>query len=330
MPFKLKNFLLQPKLIKTNPHSQKSMKSVNQPIEIYKGWREINVSDDLLAIFCKSSAPVSLEDKLEGDIVGEFQNLNPNEYILLNPGSEKQVLVKSLYDEKKPEVPLISRLRDHGTNLKAKNPRQEMLLDALREPNVPLVFALGYAGTGKTFLGIGSGIQQVNKGPYEKILIGRSVIFNGENLGALPGSEEEKLFPWLCPIYDNISSLEKLNIKPRKRNKLEVQDLAKFQGRNIEDSYVLIDEAQNTTNTQAEMQATRMGEGSKLIMTGDPYQVDPSLQRGGRLGPTDNGLVYLSNGLQASKYTATIKLKKEDVERSDLVRDIIRLLHPED
>ncbi|MBT7169910.1 hypothetical protein HN908_02585, partial [Candidatus Woesearchaeota archaeon] len=266
----------------------------------------------------------------EGDIIGKFQNLNPNEYILLNPGTEKEVIVKSLYDERNPEIPLIARLENKGTNLQAKNPRQAMLLDALRDSTIPLVFALGYAGTGKTFLGIGAGIQQVNKGPYDKILIGRPVIFNGGNLGALPGSEEEKLFPWLLPIYDNINSLGKLKIKSNKKNRLEVQDLAKFQGRNIEDHYVLIDEAQNTTPSQAEMQATRMGEGSKLVMTGDPSQVDASLQHRGSLGPTDNGLVYMSNGLKTSKYTATIKLKKEDVERSDLVRDIIRLLHPDD
>jgi PhoH-like ATPase len=306
------------------------MNTNNQPTEIYKGWREISLSDDHFAIFCKSRSSFSLEDKLEGDILKKFQNLNPNEYILLNPGTEKELIVKASYDNTNPEFSIISRLRDHETNLKAKNPRQAMLLDALKDPETPLVFALGYAGTGKTFLGIGAGIQQVNKGPYEKILIGRPVIFNGENLGALPGSEEEKLFPWLQPIYDNISSLKRSKIDPKKKNTLEVQDLAKFQGRNIEDFYVLIDEAQNTTHSQAEMHATRMGEGSKLIMTGDPYQVDPSLQRRGGLSPTDNGLVYLSNGLKTSIYTATVKLKKEDVERSPLVKDIIRLLHPED
>ena len=163
------------------------MNTNNNLAGIYKGWREIDVSDDILQVFCQSNAPVSLEGKLEGDIIGKFQNLNPNEYILLNPGTEKEVIVKSLYDERNPEIPLIARLENKGTNLQAKNPRQAMLLDALRDSTIPLVFALGYAGTGKTFLGIGAGIQQVNKGPYDKILIGRPVIFNGGNLGALPG-----------------------------------------------------------------------------------------------------------------------------------------------
>jgi len=297
---------------------------------IYHGWREITISDEDLAIFCDGKGPVSLEDKLKGDILGEFQNLNPNEYILLNPGSNKEVIVKATYSPKNQDGCLLSRINPRGTNLKARNPRQEMLLDALRDEDIPLVFALGYAGTGKTFLGIGAGIQQVNRGPYDKILIGRPVIFNGENLGALPGSEKEKLYPWLRPIYDNVDSLRRLKISSNKKDNMEVQDLAKFQGRNIAGSYVLIDEAQNTSPQQAEMQATRMGEGSKLIMTGDPYQVDPSLQNKMGLNSTNNGLVYLSDGLRSSIYTATVKLRKEDVERSELVKDIIRLLHKDD
>jgi PhoH-like ATPase len=301
-----------------------------QTKEIYCGWREVTISDENLAIFCEKSTPISLEEKLEGDILGEFQNLNPNEYILLNPGTEKEIIVKTTFSQENPNMPLISRIKNVGTNLKAKNPRQEMLLDALRDGEIPLVFALGYAGTGKTFLGIGAGIQQTNRGPYDQILIGRPVIFNGENLGALPGSEEEKLFPWLRPIYDNVDALKRINISPKNKEIMEVQDLAKFQGRNIAGSYVLIDEAQNTAPSQAEMQSTRMGEGTKLVMTGDPYQVDPSLQNRNGLSPTNNGLVYLSNGLQKSIYTATIKLKKGDVERSPLVKDIIRLLHPDD
>ncbi|MBT6995589.1 AAA family ATPase [Candidatus Woesearchaeota archaeon] len=301
-------------------------------IEIYRGWREIAVSDEHLAVFCEGKDPISLEDKMEGDILGEFQDLNPNEYILLNPDSEKEVIVKATYNPENQSECLLSRISPKGTNLKARNPRQEMLLDALRDEDIPLVFALGYAGTGKTFLGIGAGIQQITKKHYDKILIGRPVIFNGENLGALPGSEEEKLKPWLLPIYDNIESLKRIKVKAAKKDeeKIEVQDLAKLQGRNLANSYVLIDEAQNTSPQQAEMQATRVGEGSKLVMTGDPYQVDPSLQNRMGLNTTNNGLVYLSNGLQESIYTATIKLRKEDVERSDLVRDIIRLLHEKD
>ncbi|MBT4835315.1 hypothetical protein HON86_01700, partial [Candidatus Woesearchaeota archaeon] len=86
------------------------MNTNNNLAGIYKGWREIDVSDDILQVFCQSNAPVSLEGKLEGDIIGKFQNLNPNEYILLNPGTEKEVIVKSLYDERNPEIPLIARL----------------------------------------------------------------------------------------------------------------------------------------------------------------------------------------------------------------------------
>ncbi|MCU0356447.1 MAG: PhoH family protein [Cyclobacteriaceae bacterium] len=203
-----------------------------------------------------------------------------------------------------------------GTPIKAKTPNQQKLVQLVKEND--LVFALGPAGTGKTYISVALAVRALKNKQVKKIIITRPAVEAGENLGFLPGDLKEKIDPYLRPIYDGLNDMipfEKLQYY-MEREIIEIAPLAYMRGRTLNNAFILLDEAQNTTPMQMKMFLTRMGPDSKMIVTGDSTQVDlPKKQ--------SSGLSEALKILQGVKGIGIIELSERDVIRHRLVRDII-------
>lgn len=203
-----------------------------------------------------------------------------------------------------------------GNPIKAKTVNQQKLVTAIREND--LVFALGPAGTGKTFISVAMAVKALKNKHVRKIIITRPAVEAGENLGFLPGDLKEKIDPYLRPIYDALNDMipiEKLKFY-MEREVIEIAPLAYMRGRTLNNAFILLDEAQNTTPMQMKMFLTRMGPESKMIVTGDASQIDlPSNQKSGL-----KEAIRILNGVKGIEM---VELNEKDVVRHKLVRDII-------
>ena len=203
-----------------------------------------------------------------------------------------------------------------GNPIKAKTVNQQKLVLAIKQND--LVFALGPAGTGKTFISVAMAVKALKSKQVRKIIITRPAVEAGENLGFLPGDLKEKIDPYLRPIYDALNDmipLEKLKFY-MERELIEIAPLAYMRGRTLNNAFILLDEAQNTTPMQMKMFLTRMGPESKMIVTGDASQIDlPGNQK--------SGLKEAIRILNDVKGIEMVELNEKDVVRHKLVRDII-------
>ena len=203
-----------------------------------------------------------------------------------------------------------------GTSIRPKTANQKALVKAVKDND--LVFAIGPAGSGKTFISVAMAVRALKNKEVQKIIITRPAVEAGENLGFLPGDLKEKIDPYLRPIYDALGDMipaEKLKYY-QENNIVEIAPLAYMRGRTLNNAFVLLDEAQNTTTMQMKMFLTRMGPNSKVIVTGDRSQVDlPHHQRSG----LSESVHLLSN----VKGIATVELNTKDVVRHKLVKEII-------
>lgn len=199
--------------------------------------------------------------------------------------------------------------------LKPKNEEQALALEALFNPDIHLVVLIGKAGSGKTILATSAGLQQAEWGTYDKLLVSRPVIPMGRDIGFLPGTLEEKLAPWTQPIYDSVEAL--LRMDPRslrtginanrlvEEGLLEVEALTFIRGRSIPDQFMLIDEAQNLSLHEIKTVLTRAGEGTKIVLTGDPDQIDtPGLTK------QNNGLTYVAERFEGQPLAASFTLSE--------------------
>jgi phosphate starvation-inducible PhoH-like protein len=219
------------------------------------------------------------------------------------------------HDEVNPNDVLLFGTRGFKIFPRTKN--QRALVKAVSKND--LVFALGPAGTGKTYVSVALAVRALKNKDVKKIIITRPAVEAGENLGFLPGDLKEKIDPYLRPIYDALSDMipaEKLRYY-RENNVIEIAPLAYMRGRTLNNAYVLLDEAQNTTPMQIKMFLTRMGPDSKVIITGDRSQVDlPRNQR--------SGLIEAADILKGVKGIGFVTLDEHDVVRHKLVKQIIK------
>jgi phosphate starvation-inducible PhoH-like protein len=203
-----------------------------------------------------------------------------------------------------------------GNPIKAKTANQQKLVQSVKDND--LVFALGPAGTGKTFISVAMAVRALKNKQVKKIIITRPAVEAGENLGFLPGDLKEKIDPYLRPIYDALNDMvpfEKLQFY-MEREIIEIAPLAYMRGRTLNNAFILLDEAQNTTPMQMKMFLTRMGPDSKMIVTGDATQVDlPHNQK--------SGLKEAARILNGVKGIGFVELTEKDVVRHKLVKDII-------
>jgi phosphate starvation-inducible PhoH-like protein len=203
-----------------------------------------------------------------------------------------------------------------GSPIKAKTANQQKLVQLVKDND--LVFALGPAGTGKTYISVALAVRALKNKQVRKIIITRPAVEAGENLGFLPGDLKEKIDPYLRPIYDALHDMipfEKLGYY-MEREIIEIAPLAYMRGRTLNNAFILLDEAQNTTPMQMKMFLTRMGPESKMIVTGDTTQVDlPTKQ--------SSGLKQAVRILKDVADIGFVELNEKDVVRHRLVRNII-------
>lgn len=209
-----------------------------------------------------------------------------------------------------------------GNAIKPKTVNQQKLVEQVHDND--LVFAIGPAGTGKTYISVAMAVKALKNKQVKKIIITRPAVEAGENLGFLPGDLKEKIDPYLRPIYDALHDMipfEKLQYY-MEREIIEIAPLAYMRGRTLNNAFILLDEAQNTTPMQMKMFLTRMGPDSKMIVTGDTTQIDlPGNQR--------SGLKEAVKILYNVKGIGLVELSDKDVVRHRLVRDIIEAYHRE-
>ena len=201
--------------------------------------------------------------------------------------------------------------------IRIKTLGQAKLMDAIKLNDI--VFASGPAGTGKTFLAVVNAVNALKAGEVKKIVLTRPAVEAGESLGFLPGDLKEKVDPYLMPLYDSLYELlgqEKVETLVE-RNVIEIVPLAYMRGRTLNDSFIILDEAQNTTSAQMLMFLTRLGQNSKMVITGDLTQIDLYFREG------TSGLLDASRRLKNIKGIEVIKLTGQDVVRNPLVQKII-------
>jgi phosphate starvation-inducible PhoH-like protein len=198
----------------------------------------------------------------------------------------------------------------------AKTAAQARYLEALADHD--LVFGLGPAGTGKTFLAVAHGAHLLRSGEVERLVVTRPAVEAGERLGFLPGDLTEKVDPYMAPVWEAMSAIlgaEALR-KRRERTEIEVAPIAFMRGRTLSHAFVIVDEAQNTTRLQMKMVLTRLGEGSRMAVTGDPSQVD-------LINTGDSGLAHAVSILEGVEGVAVSRFTSADVVRHPLVGRIV-------
>jgi phosphate starvation-inducible PhoH-like protein len=203
--------------------------------------------------------------------------------------------------------------------INARNANQKSYLSKLYSESTSIVLAIGPAGTGKTMLAVQYGIKLFQEGVVDKIVVTRPAVSVDEDLGFLPGTLNEKMAPWTRPIFDVFSEYYQTKdiAKMLEDGTIEISPLAYMRGRTFKNAYIIADECQNTTVNQMKMLLTRLGEGSKMVVTGDLAQAD-------RL--SDNGLIDFCNLLEQKEYLEhidIIRFDHKDIERHNAVKEVL-------
>ena len=244
----------------------------------------------------------------------------PNEYCTLaEDGNGKRALLARVDAEGKRLIP-VNDTREGVWGIKPRNREQHFAFDALLDDNIKLVTLMGKAGTGKTLLALAAGLKRtVMDREYRRLVVARPTISMGRELGFLPGTLEEKLDPWMQPIHDALELLSDLNMGHESRRTSDlmrsglivVEALSYIRGRSIAHQFMVVDEAQNLTPLEVKTIVTRVGFGTKIVFTGDPYQIDNPY-----VDSSSNGFNYIVSKFREQPIAAHIELQKG--ERSDL------------
>jgi len=255
----------------------------------------------------------------------------PNEFVVLRDQTNPQHSGVGKYSAPRQAfVKLIQTPKEGVWGVRPRNKEQSFALDLLLNDEVRLVTIVGKAGTGKTLLAIAAGLQKtMEDGAYQKLLVSRPIFPLGRDIGYLPGSVEEKLNPWMQPIFDNVEYLMNLSRSEKKQGRgyhelmdlgiLEIEPLTYIRGRSIPNQYMIVDEAQNLTPHEVKTIITRVGDGTKIVLTGDPYQIDNPY-----VDQTNNGLIHVVNRFKNERLAGHITMSKG--ERSPLAELAANLL----
>jgi phosphate starvation-inducible PhoH-like protein len=206
-------------------------------------------------------------------------------------------------------------------SIQARNANQKLYLTKLYEESTSIVLAIGPAGTGKTMLAVQFGVKLFQEGKVDKIVVTRPAVSVDEDLGFLPGTLNEKMAPWTRPIFDVLGEYYQTKeiAKMLEEGVIEISPLAYMRGRTFKNAYIVADEMQNATVNQMKMLLTRLGEGSKMVVTGDLAQADRV---------SDNGLIDFCNLLEKKQYLEhidIIRFESKDIERHNAVKEILAI-----
>jgi PhoH-like ATPase len=303
------------------------------PSEQYSGRADVYTADDKLTTLKKRGL-----DREDVYLLaeGERKPFSPviNQFMIVRSEENEKKTILARYDGKRIEPLRFVRKEPFG--VKPRNVGQYFLQEALMADadEAPLVIVKGAAGTAKTFYSLAVGLEKILESDpreYRKILLTRPNVQFDEDIGFLPGSEQEKIAPFLRPAIDNLELLVDRNEKERYKSERELRGkidelfdrgiitaeaMNFIRGRTITHTYLVIDEAQNLTPKQARGLITRVGKGTKIILLGDPHQIDHPL-----LDERTNGLSYASERMKGSKYCWQITMLSEECERSPLAAD---------
>ena len=237
-----------------------------------------------------------------GEDIDEEKIKDAKSILILNNGHEKEI--KDLFIETRKK------------KIYARTENQKKYLKALNEREV--IFVIGPAGTGKTYLAVAKAVSYLQSGRVNKIILSRPAVEAGERLGFLPGDMREKVDPYLRPIYDALYEMMPYDVVDRKilSGEIEIAPIAFMRGRTLNDSFIILDEAQNTSSVQMKMFLTRLGKNSKMIIAGDITQIDLPEKM-------ESGLINAKKKLKKVKSIKFIELSKNDVVRHKLVQKII-------
>lgn len=278
---------------------------------LYKGYRKIEVDKSTIDHFFKDGRVTIPLDPEEAFL--------PNEYCLMHAPLQSSTAI-GRYDAKTQQVLALLPLPNNIWGISPLNFEQRCALDLLLRDDVKLVTLLGQAGTGKTLLALAAGLRKVfDENAYSRILVSRPIVPLGKDIGFLPGLKEEKLLHWMQPIYDNLEFLcESTGHQPNETlrwvtdsKKLEMEAVTYIRGRSLPKMYMIIDEAQNLTPHEMKTIISRAGKDTKVVLTGDPTQIDNPY-----LGKSSNGLTYTVGMFKNHDLYGHIFMEK--TERSEL------------
>ena len=285
-------------------------KAAESSDQLYNGFVEHLVDDQVIDRFYDGEEILIEEDEVEG-------LWYPNQFVMMvsNANDKKTALARF----QSHHMPLKNIIHDKlpDWNISARNKEQAFAMDLLMDPDIKIVSLIGRAGSGKTLCAIASGLQQTlghADNHYDRLIVSRPVQPLGKDIGFLPGTMHEKMLPWLMPIQDNLQYLigDKNALQMYlEKGKIEIEALTYIRGRSIANAYVIIDEAQNLTKHEIKTIITRIGDGTKIILTGDIEQIDNIY-----VNETSNGLAHSIESFKQYPIAGHVTFKKG--ERSEL------------
>jgi PhoH-like ATPase len=284
----------------------------------YKGWDHFLIpNNEIQATFSSKNKDI---------IIPEMEEIPLNQFVHFQGEGKKNLGILGIYkgDER------FERISDHprAANIKSKNLEQAFALAGLLDDTIPLMTLQAKAGAGKTLLCIAAAIEKVLvEGKYDRIIITRPVMPVGKDIGFLPGDLDEKMAPWMKPIQDNINVIKTACDRTKGYNNyldkidevIEIAPLTYIRGRSLQSAYVIVDESQNLTPSEVKTLVTRVGEDSKMVLTGDTAQIDSIF-----LDKYSNGLSYVVDRFKGNKLFAHVELIKS--ERSRLAEAAANIL----
>ncbi|MCK5684128.1 PhoH family protein [bacterium] len=288
--------------------------------ELFKGYKIIYVTKKFIEKFLDNGGRESVKALPKKSAAHFF----PNEMILLKEEStRKSILTKYSSDEKELVALFHQNITPWG--ITARNLEQKFAIELLLSEDIKLVTLVGKAGTGKTLLALATGLLKVvDEKKYERLLVARPIVPMGKDIGYLPGSKEDKLQNWMQPVTDNLeflfSNYSQHSYQYLMDQKLlEIEALTYIRGRSLPRAYIIIDEAQNLSPHEVKTIVTRAGKDTKIVLTGDPHQIDSQY-----LDESSNGLSYIAEKMKSSPLSGHIYLQKG--ERSELATLAAELL----
>jgi len=276
-------------------------KIIEDQSELYVGYTEHLVDDQIVNRFYEGEE-IYLDD--------EQTNFQPNEFIMLVSSTNEKKTALAKFESKTTPIKKLVDYKKGVWGCRPRNKEQMFAFNMLMDPSIPIVTLIGAAGCGKTLLAIAAGLEQVlDQEQYKKLVVSRPVQPLGKDIGYLPGTMEEKMMPWLMPIQDNIEFL--MNGKRDsmdmffENGTIQVEALTYIRGRSISNGFMIIDEAQNLTTHELKTIITRVGENTKIVLTGDIEQIDNVY-----IDATSNGLSYAVEKFKTYDLSGHITLKK--------------------